>query len=210
MFCLYCRADIPDDAVFCNKCGRRQNAATDTSSAEEDNPGYQPTIAVTPPSPYTSYDSDAQSSHSSQSAASVGVSSRPVLTQLQNRRGLWITLGIVAAVLLVGGIIIANVPSPSMTLDNFCSALMNGDAQGAYNQLSSGFQSKTSEGSIAFALSFNKVTSCTHDTPSVSGNTATANLTIVYASGQTQSNEVSLVQDSSGAWKIDNLLSNPG
>jgi hypothetical protein len=30
MFCLYCGTDIPEDAVFCNKCGRRQNAAADT------------------------------------------------------------------------------------------------------------------------------------------------------------------------------------
>jgi hypothetical protein len=31
MFCLYCGTTLPDDAVFCNSCGRRQNAATNTS-----------------------------------------------------------------------------------------------------------------------------------------------------------------------------------
>lgn len=51
MFCLYCRADIPEDAMFCNKCGRRQDAAAGISSAQEDNPEYQPTIPVTPPAP---------------------------------------------------------------------------------------------------------------------------------------------------------------
>ena len=181
---------------------------TFTTGIQKSDPGYQPTIAVAP-SAYSYHDSDAQRPYDSQSKVSVGASSHPVPTQQQNRRRLWITFGIIAAVLLVGGIIIANLPSPSKTLDNYCGALQNGDGQTAYNQLSPGLQSKTAEGLLAFALSFNKVTSCTHDTPSVSGNSANANLTIVYANGQTVNEEVFLVQDSSGTWKIDNTQNPP-
>lgn len=29
MFCLYCGNRLPEDAIFCNKCGKRQNVAVD-------------------------------------------------------------------------------------------------------------------------------------------------------------------------------------
>jgi hypothetical protein len=34
MFCLYCGTNLPNDAVYCNKCGKRQNAATNESAKE--------------------------------------------------------------------------------------------------------------------------------------------------------------------------------
>src|SRR2546421_9684286 len=29
MFCIHCGNKLPDDAVFCNRCGQRQNVAAD-------------------------------------------------------------------------------------------------------------------------------------------------------------------------------------
>src|SRR5712692_1081594 len=31
MFCNYCGTMLPDDALFCNKCGKQQKAVTNTS-----------------------------------------------------------------------------------------------------------------------------------------------------------------------------------
>lgn len=213
MFCLYCRSTLPDDSVFCNTCGKQQNMAAttpvpdDTVSAtptQENNPSYQPTVAATS-FPYTNYTSDTQSPYGSQSNLPVGTPSYLAPTPRRNRRGLWVGLAVIAAVLLVSGFIFANRPTPAKTLDAFCSALVKGDAQTAYNQFSSGLQARTSEGTLATAISFQKYTSCTHDTPSVSGNAATSQLTLVVASGQTMTFTASLVQENGNNWKIDNI-----
>lgn len=33
MFCLYCGINLPDDAIFCNKCGKQQHAVTNESKS---------------------------------------------------------------------------------------------------------------------------------------------------------------------------------
>lgn len=44
MFCRYCGNKLPDDAVFCNRCGKRQNTAADILVPDN-------TILPSPPSP---------------------------------------------------------------------------------------------------------------------------------------------------------------
>src|SRR5712672_1874372 len=41
MFCLYCGSTLPDDALFCKRCGRHQKETTSTSE----------TIIAVPPGP---------------------------------------------------------------------------------------------------------------------------------------------------------------
>lgn len=49
MFCLYCGTNLPDDAVFCNKCGRQQNTA-------ENKPAPGVALLSFPPETETSID----------------------------------------------------------------------------------------------------------------------------------------------------------
>lgn len=80
----------------------------------------------------------------------------PVLPRKKSRRGLWITLAIVAAVLILVGAIAAIVnsattvatPTPAQTLDAFCNALKSSDDHTAYMQFSPALQSRVSEISL--------------------------------------------------------------
>src|SRR5947208_763412 len=89
MFCLYCGTNLPDDAVFCNKCGKRQNVSSNElatevtvlpfvplpeglTGSEQPTVGNVPMVQGTPSTPYSS------SEHSfAQSAASASSSAPP-------------------------------------------------------------------------------------------------------------------------------------
>jgi serine/threonine protein kinase/limonene-1,2-epoxide hydrolase len=92
---------------------------------------------------------------------------------------------------------------PDVPLNTFCNALQQKDYQTAYNQLSVGAQNRVTEQQLATA--FASVTTCTHDTAIVSGNTATATITLGDNSGNTVKEKATLIQDNNGDWKIDNL-----
>jgi serine/threonine protein kinase len=96
---------------------------------------------------------------------------------------------------------------PDKTLDTFCNALQQRDYQTAYNQTSNAFQGSYPESK--FASDFSGVTSCTHDTASVSGGNVTTNMTLGVGSGQTLPVTAFLIKDSTGVWKIDNLVNLP-
>lgn len=134
----------------------------------------------------------------------------PAAQPKKSRRGLWITLGVIGGILLLSCIgfsvlVFANVPTPAKTLDTFCTDLQNGDTHGAYTQFSPGLQSQLSEATFTSAVTSDKVTSCSHGTPNQSGTSATADLTLVHASGATNNDTASLSQDNSGNWKISNV-----
>ena len=92
---------------------------------------------------------------------------------------------------------------PNKNLDAFCTALQNKDYQTAYNQTSDAIQSSYPESQ--FAKDFSWVTSCTHNFPTMTGNTATAVVTLGDSSGQTVKDKATLIQDKNGDWKIDSL-----
>ena len=92
---------------------------------------------------------------------------------------------------------------PYQTLDTFCNAVQQGDYQTAYDQLSLGYQQRLSKQQFATALSW--VSSCKHDFPIQSGDSATANMQLADSSGQTVNLKVFLIKDNNGDWKIDSL-----
>ncbi len=96
---------------------------------------------------------------------------------------------------------------PDKTLDVFCNALQRRDYQTAYNQTSNAFQGSYPEST--FASDYSVFTSCTHDAASGASGNVTANMTLGVGSGQTLPATAFLIKDSTGAWKIDNLVNLP-
>jgi len=120
-------------------------------------------------------------------------------------RRLWIVVSIIAVVLLIGaGVLtyVALLPTPAKALDSFCTSLQGKEYSSAYNQLSDNFQSKIPL--TLFTSFFAKVNSCSHTSPNQSGSNATGSLTLGQTSGGTKNDMVTLTQNGSSAWKIDN------
>lgn len=127
----------------------------------------------------------------------------------KSRRGLWIALGIIGGVLLIGivlfAVIAANVSTPTKTLNAFCSALKSGDYQTAYNQLTSSLQSQLgTEAVFAAAFSSNgqlgKITDCT--VSNVNDSAGTGTITYTFAGGRTLVDDYVLIQENN-TWKIN-------
>ncbi len=109
-------------------------------------------------------------------------------TQRPNRRGLWIILGaigglVVIGLVLFGVIAYVNRSTPTKSLNAFCNALKSGDYQTAFNQLDSGLQSKFgAEAQFAAGYASNegmgKITSCTVTSVDDGAGTGTINYTL--------------------------------
>ena len=98
-----------------------------------------------------------------------------------------------------------NLSTPLTTMNAFCNAMQSGDYQTAYNQFSDQFQKTVSQQVFVAAFSRNKVSSCLHDSPAISGMSAMTMVKLVIASGLAFRDAVILVQDSSTGWKIDDV-----
>jgi len=132
-----------------------------------------------------------------------GTAGLPAAGLLRRRR--WLALGVLGVVLLavLAVVLLRNQPPSARTLDTYCSALIGGDYQTVYQQLSPRLQAAGSEQQLARLLALDKVTSCTHGPVSQSGTRAKATLSLVHASGVKSEDVVFLVQGSDGNWKID-------
>ena len=134
----------------------------------------------------------------------------PVPAQPRRRTGLWIILGAIGALVVIGLVLFGviayvNRSTPTRSLNAFCNALKSGDFQVAYNQLSSGLQSKFgSEAQFAAGYASNlgmgKVTNCTVTTVDDAAGSGTISNT--FASGSTLVDNYILVNEN-GAWKIN-------
>lgn len=132
------------------------------------------------------------------------------LARKKNRHGRWITISIIAVLLLasIASIFViryVNRPTPNKALDAFCNALQQGDYRSAYDQLSAKLQHTVSEAAFAAILSQDKVTACTHGTPGDSGNSVTTDLKLVHASRGINNDIVTLTKNNNNDWKIDDV-----
>src|SRR5205085_5479915 len=93
------------------------------------------------------------------------------------------------------------------TLNTYCTAIQNGNYVAASSQFSSNLQSKISQTEYNSFLS--KAQACTYSTPAISGDSATSNVTFSNNAGQTETHQLSLIQDSSNTWKIDSISNLP-
>ncbi len=142
----------------------------------------------------------------------------PAVAQPRKRRGC-LVIGLIVLLLLIvvgaiGGFLYASRSTPDKTLQAYCTALQNGDAQGAYNQLSGDAQSKTSVAKINQGLQLFKnpliggIKSCTYNNVQQNGSTATADLLVTFGNSTIPSKptNVTLV-DENGAWKLNSSSS---
>ncbi|HET8853835.1 MAG TPA: hypothetical protein VFN02_15045 [Ktedonobacteraceae bacterium] len=95
--------------------------------------------------------------------------------------------------------------TPLETVNAFCNAIQSGNYQMAYTQLSANFQSTVSARDFVSALAQSMMTSCSHNSLTISGTSATAILNLVNAFSPAYSEVVILVQDSSSDWKIEDV-----
>ncbi|HEX7737641.1 MAG TPA: FHA domain-containing protein [Ktedonobacteraceae bacterium] len=142
---------------------------------------------------------------------------QPYPQKKKSRAGLWITL--VVLLLLVGGgisgYIYVNRSTPEKTLQAYCTALQNNDAQGIYNTLSSTLQANTDLNKIKTVLQLLDLaagggfTNCTSSNVTVNGNSASATVTLTATSGKSIGEPAQLV-DENGQWKISAGSKLPG
>jgi len=126
------------------------------------------------------------------------------------RRWLWIGLIIVVILGIAGGaaIVFFTRATPEKTLDAYCNALRGQDYNSAYTMLSTSLQHGATEAEFAAKQqAVGRTTICTHDSANVTGNEATANLTLI-SGGLSYAGIISLTS-ASGDWKISVLLSSP-
>jgi FHA domain-containing protein len=134
----------------------------------------------------------------------------PLPARPSRRRWLWISLIIVIVLGIAGGaaIVYFTHATPEKTIDAYCNALRGQDYSSAYNLLTSSLQKIETEAEFAGGqLAIGHTTICTHDSPNVTGDEATANLTLV-SGGQNYTGLISLNQADS-TWKISVLPSSP-
>lgn len=136
----------------------------------------------------------------------------------KSRAGLWIGLILVLIVLIAGGVggfvYLQNRSTPEKTLQAFCTALQNNDAQGYYNTLSSQNQANTDLKQVSTGFQLLKLltggfTSCTYSNVVANGSNATAQLIVTSTRGKTISEPVSLVEEN-GQWKMSAGKDLPG
>ncbi len=98
-----------------------------------------------------------------------------------------------------------NLSTPLTVVSAFCHAMQSGDYQTAYNQFSGQFQKTVSQQAFVDTFSRNKVSTCMHDSPAMSGTSAMTMVKLTIASGLAFRDAVILVQDGGTAWKIDDV-----
>jgi hypothetical protein len=134
----------------------------------------------------------------------------------KSRVGLWIGL-IIVLLVIIGGIAgvvyIQNRSTPAKTLQAYCTALQNNDAQGIYNTLSSASQARTdvpklSQGLQLIKLLTGGISGCSYTNVQENGNTATASLTLTPVRGRASTGTIHLINEN-GQWKLDETSSVP-
>lgn len=137
----------------------------------------------------------------------------------KRRTGLWITLIIILLLLIAGGGFFTYLQvrsTPQKTLQAYCTALKNDDAQALYNTYSSEAQARVSLDTLKedlriVTLIVGGVKDCVVQDNSIqeNGSTATGMVTLTLGRGGSGNSTVSLVYEN-GQWKVQNNAQIPG
>jgi zinc-ribbon domain len=215
VYCVHCGAENPTNATFCQKCGKRL-PATDQD---------EPTILTVPSTPSMSYDNTPYSNTPSTSSETVfapppppshippsgeisSPASYPPAQRPKRRRGFILSLMIIVLVVIiaVGAFVYVNRSTPDKTITTYYVALVHGDYQTAYDQLSTTLRGKLTEPAfVQFWQSRGGVKAWSTNTSQEQGSTASATLNLTLGNGQTTPASISLI-DENGTWKIENEI----
>jgi hypothetical protein len=122
----------------------------------------------------------------------------------KRRRGLIFSVVIIALLVIVAVGVYAylNRSTPDKTVTNYYSALVHGDYQTAYNQLSTPAQGSVTEPQFAqIWQGLGGVKAWTLISTQEQGSTANSNVTVTLGNGQTRPASITLI-DENGTWKI--------
>jgi Domain of unknown function (DUF4878) len=122
----------------------------------------------------------------------------------KRRRGLIFSFVIIAflVIVAVGVYAYLNRSTPDKTVTNYYSALVHGDYQTAYNQLSTPAQGTLSEPQFAqIWQGLGGVKAWSHISTQEQGSTANSSVTVTLGNGQTRPASITLI-DENGTWKI--------
>jgi pSer/pThr/pTyr-binding forkhead associated (FHA) protein len=194
----------------------QQPTPTSPNYPQADQPGYnqQPQAYPTPAySQYPQQQSYPQQAPWPPAPGQFAPPAAPVAERPKKRRTGLIIGAVVLLLLVVGGgsvYFFVLRSTPEKTLQAYCTALQNGDAQGAYNLLSTNAQSKTSLTDFTKAFQLIKsplvggIKSCTFTNVQETGSHATADVTVAVGNpiGPIKPSKAFLVNEN-GTWKID-------
>jgi hypothetical protein len=183
-----------------------------------DQPGYNQPPQGYPTPAYSQYPQQAPWAGTPGQFGAPPVPTAPVAGRPRKRRT-GLIIGIVVLILLIvggaiGGFLYANRSTPEKTLQAFCTAIKNNDAQGAYNQLGTTITSRETEQQYArtFATSEAALNSpqagglkdCTVSNVQQNGSSATGTMTLSVNKSTVTLPINSTLSDENGTWKIEN------
>jgi predicted PurR-regulated permease PerM len=131
----------------------------------------------------------------------------------QSRRTLWIVLGIVGGVVIIGIILFvvvaANASNPTKTLQAYCNALKSNDYQTAYDQFSKSLQDQFTEAQYAQSAQSTDsqvggINNCTVSNVNESGSSASGTITFFAGNGNSGDAHITLTNENN-SWKITNI-----
>lgn len=212
MYCVNCGAKNSTEATFCQQCGTQLHTIDQDAPTVSTNPPalsslYEYTPYATTPSPLP----DTVFAPPPPPGVPEIASSSELPTASRTRRPKRRRGYILAAVLIVflvlvavGAYVYLNRSTPEKTLTTYYGALIHGDYQTAYDQLSTATQGKLTEPAfVQFWQALGGVKAWSTTSLLEQGSTATAALTLTLGNGQTRPASIALV-DENGVWKIEN------
>jgi zinc ribbon protein len=208
MYCMHCGAQNSPEATFCQQCGKQlpttdQDEPTVSTNPPALSPPYEYTPYATTPSPLP------DTVFAPPPPPGVPASELPTAPPAQRpkrRRGYLIALALIVLLVLVvvGAYVYLNRSTPEKTLTTYYGALISGDYQTAYDQLSTASKGKITEPAfVQFWQALGGVKAWSTTSLQEQGSTATAALTLTLGNGQTRPATIALV-DENGVWKIEN------
>ncbi len=208
MYCVHCGAKNASEATFCQQCGK-QLPTTDQD---------EPTVSTNPPALSSPYEYTPYATTPSTLSDPVlapppppgipasELPTAPSTQRPKRRRGYFIALALIVLLVLVavGAYVYLNRSTPEKTLTTYYGALISGDYQTAYDQLSTASKGKITEPAfVQFWQALGGVKAWSTTSLLEQGSTATAALTLTLGNGQTRPATIALINEN-GVWKIEN------